>query len=76
MVSDIRDNGRPKLNVFTDSSFKHFQDCLDAEMKRLTGLGVGSKVKEAQAFSEDEGNKLWDPGLLGDSSSERRDLSV
>ena len=44
--------------MFTDPSFKDFQDCLDAEMKHLTGLGVGSKVKEAHAFSEDEENKL------------------
>ncbi|XP_078383318.1 zinc finger MYM-type protein 4-like [Oculina patagonica] len=64
----MRDNGRPELNFFTDPAFKHFQDCLDAEMKRLTGMGVGSKVKEAQAFSEEEENKLWNLGLLGDSS--------
>ena len=57
---------------FTDPSFKHFQDCLDAEMKRLTGMGIGSNVKEAQAFSEGEENKLWNLGLLGDSSP--RDL--
>ena len=55
----MRDNGRPELNFFTDTSFKHFQDCLDAEMKRLTAKGIGSNVKEAQAFSEDEENKLW-----------------
>ena len=55
----MRDNGRPELNFFTDTSFKHFQDCLDAEMKRLTAMGIGSNVKEAQASSEDEENKLW-----------------
>ena len=68
----VRDNGRPELNFFTDPSFKHFQDCLDAEMKRSTGMGIGSNVKEAQAFSEGEENKLWNLGLLGDSSP--RDL--
>lgn len=64
----MRDNGRPQLNFFSDPAFKHFQDCLDAEMKRLTGMGIGAKVKEAQPFSEDEKNKLWNLGLLGDSS--------
>ena len=64
----MRENDRPDLNVFTDPAFKHFQDCLDAEMKRLTGMGVGSKVKEAQAFSEQEEIQLWNLGLLGDSS--------
>ena len=43
-------------------------------MKHLRGLGVGSKVEEAHAFSEDEENKLRDLGLLGDSSPEMRDL--
>jgi len=64
----MRENDQPDLNVFTDPAFKHFQDCLDAKMKRLTGMGVGSKVKEAQAFSEQEEIQLWNLGLLGDSS--------
>ena len=64
----MRENDRPDLNVFTDPAFKHFQDCLDAEMKRLTGMGVGSKVKKAQAFSEQEETQLWNLRLLGDSS--------
>ena len=51
-----------------DTLFKHFQDCLDAEVKRLTGLEVGSNIKEGQASSEDEENKLWKLGLLGYSS--------
>ena len=36
-------------------------------MKHLTGMGIESNVKEAQAFSEDEENKLWNLWLLGDS---------
>ena len=63
----MQDNGRPEVNFFTDASFNHFQDCLDAEMKRLTGMSIGSNIKEAQAFSEDEENKLWNLRLLGDS---------
>ena len=66
----LRDNGHAGLNVFTDTLFKQIQDCLDAEVKRLslTRLGVGSNIKEGQALSEDEENKLWKLGLLGDSS--------
>ena len=37
-------------------------------MKRLTALGVGSNIKEGQALSEDEENKLWKLRLFGDSS--------
>lgn len=51
----------------TDTSFKQFQDCLNAEIKRFTGLGDGLKVIKTQPFSEDEENKLWNLGFLGDS---------
>ena len=51
-----------------DKLFKHLQDSLDAEVKRLTGLGVGSNIKEGQALSEDEENKVDKLRLLGDSS--------
>ena len=36
-------------------------------MKRLYRLGVVSNIKKGQASSEDEENKLWKLGLLGDS---------
>ena len=34
----------------------------------MTGLGVGLNIKEGQALSEDEENKVWKIGPLGDSS--------
>ena len=65
----LRDNGRPGLNVFERPKFKHFQDCLDAEMKRLTNIiGVGSTVKQAEPLREDQEQKLWNLGLLGEDS--------
>ena len=64
----LRDNRSPGLNVYTDPTFKHFQDCLDAEMKRLTRMGLDSVVKEVQTFLEDQENRLWDLGLFGDHS--------
>ena len=45
--------------------FKHFQDTLDGEMKRLTSLGVGANVRQAQAFSEEQEELLWKSNLLG-----------
>ena len=65
----LRDRGRPGLNVFEAPAFKHFQDCLDAEMKRLTNIGVGSTVKQAEPLCEDQEQKLWNLGLLGEDSS-------
>ena len=65
----LRINGRPALNFFEDPNFKHFQDSIDAEMKRLTGQGVGANVEQAQAFSEVDEDKLWISKLLGDHTA-------
>ncbi|CAB4010404.1 Hypothetical predicted protein [Paramuricea clavata] len=67
----LRNNGCPALNFFEDPTFKHFhfQDSIDAEMKRLTGQGIGGNVKQAQAFSEADEDKLWTSKLLGDHTA-------
>ena len=64
----LRNNGRAALNIFDDPMFKHFQDTLDGEMKRLTSLGVGANVRQAQAFSEEQEELLWKSNLLGSDS--------
>ena len=58
------------MNLFENPSFKLFQDSLDAEMKRLTRKGVGSEVKQAQAFTEEEEELLWRVGALGDGAAD------
>lgn len=65
----LRDNGRPEINLWTDYNFKGFQDSLDGEMKRLTSQGVGVIKKQAEAFSREEENLLWEKKLLGDSDA-------
>ena len=55
----LREEGQADINTFTDPKFKLFRDSLDAEMKRLTSLGVGVKRKQAEAFSEDDQSLLW-----------------
>ena len=66
----FRENGRADLNLFENPCFKTFQDSLDGEMKRLTGEGYGSIVKEAEAFTEEQEEKLWTLKLLGDHSAQ------
>lgn len=61
----LRNNGRAALNIFEDPTFKHFQDSLDAEMKCLTRLGVGANVRQAEAFSAEQEERLWNSNLLG-----------
>ena len=36
----LREDYRREIDIFTDADFKLFRDSLDAEMKRLTKLGV------------------------------------
>ena len=48
------------------------QDSLDSEVKRHTSLGVGASVKEAQAFSIEQHDKLWNLNLLGNKSAKVR----
>ena len=54
----LRNNGQPALNIFEQPMFKGFQDCLDAEMERLTSCGVGATVKEAESLFEGQEEKL------------------
>ena len=42
---------------------------LDTETKLLARARIGSSVKETQPFSEEDENKRWDSGLLGDHSA-------
>lgn len=65
----FRENGKADLNLFENSCFKKFHDSLDSEMKRLTTLGYGIDVRQAEAFTEEQEEKLWSLKLLGDYSA-------
>ena len=39
---------------------------LDAEMKRLTAKGFGTKKKKAEPLTKKQEDILWNKGLLGD----------
>ena len=68
LVRYIRLHGKPQLDVFKDPDFSGFRSSLDAEMKRLQTLGIGSKRRQAEIFTEEDEEMLWQQGLLGDSS--------
>ena len=67
----LQNNGRPSLKIFENCLFEHFRDSLaiDSEMKRLTALGVGANVREAQAFTIGQADKLRNLNLLGNKSA-------
>ena len=48
-----------------DSRFGNFRVTLDAEMKRLHGLGLGTVTKRAEPISPDEECLLWSSGQFG-----------
>ena len=62
----VRCTGQPGLDFFKDPEFVDFRKSLDAEMKRLQQLGVGSTRKQAETLTEAEEDSLWEKGLLGD----------
>ena len=64
----LRQNGHPTLDIYKDSVFADFRSTLDAEMKRLRHLGLGSSKKQAEPLTEEEEEVLWRKGLLGDHS--------
>ena len=66
----FRENGRADLNLSENVCFKTFQDSLNGEMKSLAAGGYGAIVKEAEAFTEDQEEKLCTLKLLGDHSAQ------
>ena len=66
LLRHLRQNGHPSLDIFKDPFFAEFRSTLDAEMKRLQQLGIGSKKKQAEPLTDEEEEVLWQKGLLGD----------
>ena len=62
----LRSAHLPNLDIFSDSAFSNFRRTLDAEMKRLTAKGLGSKKKKAEPLTEEQEETLWRKGILGD----------
>ena len=51
-----------------DAVFRDFRRTLDSEMKRLKGAGENCKRKQAEPITEEEEERLWETGQLGDHS--------
>ena len=52
LVRHLRQNGR-NIDIFKDPGYSTFR-ALDAEMKRITREGIGSKKKQAEIITEEE----------------------
>ena len=64
-------NGVHNINPLdpSDAKFGSFRAVLDAEMKGLHSLGLGSTTKQAQPITPDKEPLLWSTGLFGIHSS-------
>ena len=68
IVSGIRCNGKPGIDIYNDAEFADFRSCLDSEMKRLQSSGLGPRKRKAEPLSFEEEEILWRKGLLGDGN--------
>lgn len=64
----IRTTAKKSINFLQDKEFEEFRQTLDAEMKRLSAQGLGSDVRKAQPFTQEEEDQLWKSKQLGDFS--------
>ena len=61
---------RETIDSFSDPEFKFLRDVLDAQMKDLCSHCVRSSKKQAEPITEEEENRLWELGLLGDLNAQ------
>ena len=66
----LRWSGRP-IDLFKDQQFYDFQSALDAELKRIAGKGIGAKKRQAEVITEEEEQRLWEKGLLGEDTPQQ-----
>ena len=64
----IRWKKHTTIDFFADMDFSSFKTSVDAEMKQLQSQGLGSKKCQAEEITCEEEDKLWECGLLGDST--------
>ena len=69
LLRHLKQNGR-NIDLFKDAGFSTFRASLDAEMKRLSRQGIGTKKKQAEVITEEE-ELLWVKGVLGDETPQR-----
>ena len=59
LLSHLRWNGRPQVNLFRNWDFHDFRASLDTEMKKLQQKGVGAKKRQAEVLTEANEELMW-----------------
>ena len=68
LMTHLRWNGRPQVDLFRDCDFHDFRASLDTEMQRLQREGVLAKKRQAEVLIEANKELMWSKGLLGDTT--------
>ena len=66
----LRERGHADIKLFDNPSLHDFRTTLDGEMKRLNGTGNYLNKKQAQPITQEQENRLWELGLLGDHNAQ------
>ena len=53
-------------HLLDDPEFSSLKFCVDNVMKQKASMGLGSEVKQVEALSVDQIDKLWNSGYLGE----------
>ena len=62
----LRQNGKPRVDLFKDNTFVDFHSSLDYEMNGLQSKGIGSTNRQPKPLTVDEEETLWQGRILGD----------
>ena len=70
IMRHLRCTTMPGLDFFTDTEFIDLKTSLDAEMKRLQSMGLGSTQKQAEPTTTEDEEQLWEKKILGGHTPE------
>ena len=68
LMRHLRNESKPDIDFFKDVEFSSFTASLNAEMKQLQSMGIGSTRRQDEPLTEEEGELLWEKNILGDHS--------
>lgn len=70
LMRHVRNSLNANIDFLKDSEFAEFRASLDSEMKRLQSKGLGSTHRQAEPFTIEEEELMWEKKFLGDHSPE------
>lgn len=60
-----------EMKFFSDPEFITLRNIVDTHMKQLASNGYKARRRQAEVIEQDEEEKLWEKGVLGDSTPQK-----